>query len=160
MKKECIHARHKYFVTNLVSGRYQRLHSSQNGDGEARIATAAAARARDTKGEGENAWRRPEWTPSTAGGQDGGQNESVFFHRKFFLPLFSPALLCAKHVNLVMRVDFYELTIFFIRSEKLGVLAAMYCVYPSCPLTAANVAQVLLTQVNRLQSVFTTLSQP
>jgi hypothetical protein len=56
--------------------------------------------------QGENAWRRPEWTPSTAGGQDGGQNESVFFHRKFFLPLFSPALLCAKHV--VMRVDFYE----------------------------------------------------
>ncbi len=91
-------------MTNLVSGRYQRLHSSQNGDGEARIATAAA-RARDTEGEGENAWRRPEWTPSTAGGQDGGQNESVFFHRKFFLSLF-PALLCAKHV--VMRVDFYE----------------------------------------------------
>jgi hypothetical protein len=97
--------RKEYFVTNLVSGRYQRLHSSQNGDGEARIATAAAT-ARDTDGERENAWRRPEWNPTTAGGQDGGQRESVFFHRKFFLPLFSPALLCAKHV--VMRVDFYE----------------------------------------------------
>ncbi len=91
-------------MTNLVSGRYQRLQSSQNGDGKARIATAAA---RGTEGKGENAWRRPEWTPTTAGGQDGGQNESVFFHRKFFLPLFSSlVVLCATHR--VMRVDFYE----------------------------------------------------
>jgi hypothetical protein len=94
--------RKEYFVTNLVAGRYQRQHSRQNGDGEARIATA---RAKTTGSQGENTWRRPEWTPTTAGGQDGGQNESVFFHRKFFLHFFSPALLCAKHV--VMRVDFY-----------------------------------------------------
>jgi hypothetical protein len=78
-------------VTNLVSGRYQRIHSSQNGDGEARIATA---RAKTTESQGENAWRRPEWTPSTAGGQDGGQNESVFFHRKFFVSLFSSLVVC------------------------------------------------------------------
>jgi hypothetical protein len=88
--RKILHSRNwrkEYFVTNLVAGRYQRQHSRQNGDGEARIATAAAG-ARGTEGEGNNAWRRPEWTPSTAGGQDGGQNESVFFHRKFFVTVF------------------------------------------------------------------------
>jgi hypothetical protein len=87
--------RKEYFVTNLVSGRYQRRHSSQNGDGEAIIAMAAAART--TGSEGENALRRPEWTPTTASGQDGGQNESVFFHRKSYLPLFSSASLVVCH---------------------------------------------------------------